>query len=113
MKEMVDSYTQQLQIRDEHIRRLESTDAVHAGEMGMLMARENEALKNENRMLRDKVSILEAEVNHMNASRPQEHEFSAVRAELENEKRVRFEQQSFDQSELMKQKNEWAEVYGN
>ena len=81
--------------------------------MGMLMARENEALKNENRMLRDKVSILEAEVNHMNATRPQEHEFSAVRAELENEKRVRFEQQSFDQNELMKQKNEWAEVYGN
>ena len=102
MKEMVDSYTQQLHIRDETIRRLESTDAVHQGEMGLLVARENEALKNENRMMRDKVAILEGEVNHMNATRPQEHEFAAIRAELENEKRVRFEQQSYENSELAK-----------
>ena len=57
----------------------------------MLVHRENEALKQENRMLRDKVAILEQELNHMNNTRPQEHELAAIRQELETEQRHRYE----------------------
>ena len=51
MREMVEDYSRQLEVRDQHIRRLE---AACDGEVAMLAQKEVEVLKQENRMLRDK-----------------------------------------------------------
>lgn len=59
MREMVDDYTRQLDVRDQTIRRLESQDQIQQNEMSMLVFKENEQLKIENRMLRDKVTLLD------------------------------------------------------
>ena len=40
---------------------------VHQNEMSMLVYKENEQLKQENRMLRDKVNLLDQELNLVNA----------------------------------------------
>ena len=42
MREMVDDYTRQLDVRDQTIRRLESQDQVQQNEMSMLVFKENE-----------------------------------------------------------------------
>ena len=62
MREMVESYTTQLELRDENIRRLEQTDFAQQSEVAMLIQKENEALKQENKMMRDKVHIIEQEL---------------------------------------------------
>jgi len=62
MREMVDDYTSQLDARDQAIRRLESNDIIQQNEVSMLVYKENEALKQENRMLRDKVNYLDEEM---------------------------------------------------
>jgi hypothetical protein len=67
MREMVDDYTRQLDVRDDTIKRLESQEMVHQNEMSMLVYKENEQLKQENRMLRDKVNLLDQELNLVNA----------------------------------------------
>lgn len=70
MKEMVESYTTQLELRDETIQQMNKSDAVHQSEVTFLVQKENEALKQENRMLRDKLTILEEEINLVRNQRP-------------------------------------------
>ena len=45
MKEMVEDYTAQLEVRDLALRRLETQDFANRTEVQMMMQRENEALK--------------------------------------------------------------------
>ena len=49
--------------------------------MSMLVYKENEALKQENRMMRDKVAILEEELERLNQSRPHETDMRALQEE--------------------------------
>lgn len=83
MREMVDDYTRQLDVRDQSIRRLESQEMVHQNEMSMLVYKENEQLKQENRMLRDKVTLLDQEINLIHAQRVPDSEARAMREEIE------------------------------
>lgn len=62
MREMVDDYSRQLEVRDVAIRRLESQEVAQQNEMSMLIYKENETLKQENRMLKDKITILDQEL---------------------------------------------------
>lgn len=70
MREMVDDYSRQVELRDNTIRQLQSSEASRQQEISMLVYKENENLKNENRMLRDKVQILEEEIHHMAGNDP-------------------------------------------
>ena len=56
---MVDDYSRQLEVRDTAIKRLESQDIAQQNEMSLLIFKENETLKQENVMLKDKIMILD------------------------------------------------------
>ena len=51
----------------------------------MLVYKENEALKQENRMLRDKATILDEEINRMNANRAFEADYRALQEEVDTD----------------------------
>ena len=59
---MVDDYSRQLEVRDTAIKRLESQDIAQQNEMSLLIYKENETLKQENMMLKDKIMILDQEL---------------------------------------------------
>ena len=59
---MVDDYSRQLEVRDTAIKRLESQDIAQQNEMSLLIFKENETLKQENVMLKDKIMILDQEL---------------------------------------------------
>lgn len=59
---MVDDYSRQLEVRDVTIKRLESQDFAQQNELSMLIYKENETLKQENSMLKDKIHILDQEL---------------------------------------------------
>jgi len=104
-----------------------SESAPRESEFETMYRRENETLKQENRMLRDRITQLSADMEHLSrdkASGPViealESENRRLRADLqdkESESRRQMEQmrgsmQDRDSS-TSKQKNEWAEIYGN
>ena len=84
--------------------------------------RENESLKQENKMLRDKVSdqALAGQQHQSSAIDAIESENRRLRADLEDKERE-FTRQNDQMRQLLiekdgiasKQKNEWAEIYGN
>lgn len=79
MREMVDDYSRQLDMRDQTIQQLQAqSDVVQQNEVSMLVYKENEALKQENRMLRDKVAILDDELNRADANRGLEMDYRAL-----------------------------------
>lgn len=81
MREMVDDYSRQLEVRDVAIKRLESQDFAQQQEMSVLIFKENETLKQENLMLKDKIAILDQELIAF-SQRPSEQEFRSVHDEL-------------------------------
>ena len=108
--------------------RLQSSEAApRESEFETMYRRENETLKQENRMLRDRISQLSSEVDHLSrdkASGPViealESENRRLRSDLQDKERecqrvmdqLRGVLQDRDSS-TSKQKNEWAEIYGN
>ena len=111
MREMIDDYSRQLDLRDGTIRRLESQEMAQQNELSMLIYKENETLKQENTMLKDKVAILDQELMNFEATRPTEHQIRGLHDELARlnsilrEKDMQLETQNT-------QKNEWADIYG-
>ena len=66
-------------MRDQTIQQLQAqSDVVQQNEVSMLVYKENEALKQENRMLRDKVAILDDELNRADANRGLEMDYRAL-----------------------------------
>lgn len=80
--------------------------------MSLLVYKENEALKQENRMMRDKVTILEEELDRLNQTRPHETDMRALKEEAERLNRALIEKDTILERQIADQKNEWAEVYG-
>ena len=94
MREMVDDYTRQLELRDETIKRNESSFNQRA------MSQQIDELSHENRMLKDKNGKLSRDLDM------QLTECDRLRRDLQQKDR-QLDQQIADK------KNEWAEVYGN
>jgi predicted RNase H-like nuclease (RuvC/YqgF family) len=80
MREMVEDYSRQLEVRDQHIRRLE---AACDGEVAMLAQKEVEVLKQENRMLRDKVAHMSDEIAHLGAGAASDANYRALQDEVD------------------------------
>lgn len=112
MREMVDDYSKQLELRDQTIRQLhQQNDVVHQNEVSILVYKENEALKQENHMLRDKVLILEDEINRSNQQRPSNQDYRAIQDEVDRLTRVLVDNDRQTEMQLNNQKNEWADIY--
>ena len=78
----------------------------------MLVFKENEQLKIENRMLRDKVTLLDQEINLINAQRVPEGEHRAMRDEIDRLNQMLHDKDALTDKQMNDQKNEWAEIYG-
>lgn len=107
MREMVDDYSRQVELRDNTIRHLQNSEAARQQEISMLVYKENETLKHESKMLRDKVQILEEEIHHMAQNDPR-----PLHAEIDRLNRILSEKEVQYNREMADQKNEWAEIYG-
>ena len=113
MREMVDDYSKQLDVRDQAIQQLQSqSDVVQQNEVSMLVYKENEALKQENRMLRDKVTMIDEELARVTAGRGPEGDFRALQEENERLNIALMEKTRQADKQLEEQKNEWAGIYG-
>mmetsp|Transcript_17817 Transcript_17817/g.30206 ORF Transcript_17817/g.30206 Transcript_17817/m.30206 type:complete len:344 (+) Transcript_17817:115-1146(+) len=111
MREMIEDYTGQLDIRDQTIRQLEQQDIVAQNEVSMLIYKENEALKQENRMLRDKVGHQDEELARANVARGFEAESRVLKEDVERLNRALLERERLAERQLLDQKNEWTEIY--
>ena len=109
---MVEDYSRQLDARDQQIQRLESNEMIQQNEVSMLVYKENEALKQENHMLRDKLAILDEEVNRLNVGRVMEADLRALREENDRLNRQLIDKERSNDRDIVEQKNEWAEIYG-
>ena len=78
----------------------------------MLVYKENEALKQENRMLRDKVAMLDDEMNRVGANRAMEGDYRALQEENDRLNHALMEKSRQVDKQLVDQKNEWAGIYG-
>ena len=112
LREMVEDYSRQLDARDQQIQRLESNEMIQQNEVSMLVYKENEALKQENHMLRDKLAILDEEVNRLNVGRVMEADLRALREENDRLNRQLIDKERSNDRDIVEQKNEWAEIYG-
>ena len=112
LREMVEDYSRQLDARDQQIQRLESNEMIQQNEVSMLVYKENEALKQENHMLRDKVAILDEEVNRLNVGRVVEADMRALREENDRLNRQLIDKERANERDMAEAKNEWAEIYG-
>ena len=128
---MVQNYSRKIMAQEDTIRSLNQR-IEHAGNMAGadpdyegLLRRENEGLKSENQLMRDRVAELSREVdsgaqNVGGGSEALEAECRRLRSELQ-EKEREFLRQGDQMRQLVaekdqlvgKQKNEWAEIYGN
>jgi predicted RNase H-like nuclease (RuvC/YqgF family) len=106
MRDMVDDYTRQLQIRDDTIRALEAK-GYNSLQMGSLR-QEAEELRDENRALKDQVYQLNREVEK-GAAKNQ----ASLREEVDRLNRALIEKDRCIERQVADQKNEWAEIYGN
>ena len=79
MREMVDDYSRQLEMRDQTVQRLE---AEADPEVVMLAHREIEALKQENRMLRDKVGQLDNQLVQVSSAPVPDANYRALQDEV-------------------------------
>ena len=112
MREMVEDYSRQLDLRDNTIRELQNRDAQQQTEVSMLVYKENETLKQENRMLRDKVVILEDEINRFGNQQSFAQNTQALEEEIGRLNRILQEKEQVFDRDMADQKNEWAEIYG-
>ena len=127
---MATNYLRQIESKEDALRTLKSRleDTVsHESRSEVLSRRETEQLKSENRILRDKIAELSRELGNgqydrraPNALDALESENKRLRADIldkEKEYTRQFEQlralMSDRDSATNKQKNEWAEIYGN
>jgi predicted RNase H-like nuclease (RuvC/YqgF family) len=108
MREMVDDYSRQLEVRDQHIRRLE---AACDSEVAMLAQKEVEVLKQENRMLRDKVAHMSDEIAHLGAGAASDANYRALQDEVDRLSQLLMEKDRQLDREMADQKHEWAEIY--
>ena len=108
MREMVEDYSRQLEVRDQHIRRLE---AACDGEVAMLAQKEVEVLKQENRMLRDKVAHMSDEIAHLGAGAASDANYRALQDEVDRLSQLLMEKDRQLDREMADQKHEWAEIY--
>ena len=111
MREMVDDYTRQLELRDDTIRRLESSQAppVADGQVRMLR-QEIEDYKQENSMQRGKIMGLTKELEMVQSNSGSN---IALKNEIDSLNRQLMEKERFIDRQQADQKNEWAEIYGN
>ena len=63
-------------------------------------------------MLRDKVAILDEEVNRLNVGRVMEADLRALREENDRLNRQLIDKERSNERDIVEQKNEWAEIYG-
>lgn len=96
MKEMVDDYTRQLELRDDTIRNLERE--------GMQASNKEEVYE-----LRDKVVQLNREIDILGAGAATTKH---LKDEIERLNRQLLEKERYIDRQLQTQKNEWAEIYG-
>ena len=79
----------------------------------MLVYKENEALKQENRMLREKISMVEDELHRIASGNQQETgQIRALKDEVERLSHALMEKERMADREMADQKTEWAEIYG-
>ena len=97
MREMVDDYSNQLQLRDDQIRRFE-TDGFAAAD----------TYKNEALALRDKVASLNRQLDMASAGNS---ESQHLRDEVDRLNRMLHEKDRMLDSQMNNQKTEWAEIY--
>lgn len=98
MREMVDDYTRQLELRDETIRGLEKEGIQNMDgqrqEVGMLQA---------------KINQLNREIDVLQGDRSQ---VQHLRDEIDKLNRTLLEKDRYIDRQLQQQKNEWADIYG-
>lgn len=108
MREMVDDYTRQLELRDETIRKLENAQPQFNVKQ---MRQDIDTLNHENRQLKEKLNHLNRELDMQGQSQ------GARTAQLQDEcdrlNRVLMEKDRQIERQIADQKNEWAEIYGN
>lgn len=73
----------------------------------MLVYKENESLKNDNCILRDKCLLLENEIHHLQANDPR-----PFQEEIERINQLVHDKEMMLNREMADQKTEWAEIYG-
>lgn len=114
MKGYITDFQKQLDLRDDEIRnlnyQLEHTQNNNRDqEIAALLRKEIETYKAENRTLRDKVGMLNSEIDQLIKQR------SAKGAQKDLEGEVSHYRSLLNEKEqqIQKQKNEWAGIYGN
>lgn len=109
---MVDDYTRQLEIRDETIKRMESSQmqSSHNSNYTQQLRQEIEDYKHDNNMLRDKVTSLQRDVDHVSSGQGARQ--TQLKAEVDRLNQVLIEKDRFIEQQEADQKNQWAEIYG-
>jgi hypothetical protein len=98
MREMVDDYTRQLELRDETIRNLEKEGIQSI-----------DGQRQEVVMLREKIGELNREIDMLQAGQAQTQH---LKDEIEKLNRSLLEKDRYIDRQLQQQKNEWADIYG-
>lgn len=99
MRDMVEDYTRQLELRDETIKRFEQ-DNFHA----------IDSYKAEASTLRDRVAQLTRELDMTSGNAGRE---SQLRGEIEHLKTQLHDKDRFIDQQINNHKSEWAEIYAN
>jgi len=108
MREMVDDYTRQLELRQDTIKRLESN--VGAASEDPQLRQEVEGYRQENRVLRDKVNQMTREVEMLSQANGNRHQ--QLKDEVDRLNRTLLDKDRQLERQMAEQKNEWAEIYG-
>mmetsp|Transcript_15394 Transcript_15394/g.26017 ORF Transcript_15394/g.26017 Transcript_15394/m.26017 type:complete len:210 (-) Transcript_15394:296-925(-) len=112
MREMVDDYTKQLELRDETIKRLEDMKQSQVGQEQYTiqqLRQEMEDYRSENRALKDKVYNLTRQVEGQSSNL----QVQQLKDEIERLNRSLLEKDRYIERQIADQKNEWAEIYGS
>lgn len=109
---MVDDYTRQLEIRDETIKRMESSQmqSSHNSNYTQQLRQEIEDYKHDNNMLRDKITSLQRDVDHVSSGQGARQK--QLKEEVDRLNQVLIEKDRFIEQQEADQKNQWAEIYG-
>ena len=102
MREMVDDYTRQLELRDETIKSLEK-DGLH-----QMDGQQQEVI-----MLREKIADLNREIDVLSANQGAgQASTKHLKDEIDKLNRSLLEKDRYIDRQLQQQKNEWADIYG-
>ena len=111
MREMVDDYTRQLELRQETIKRLESNIGAPSEDPAAAQLREEvHNYRQENRVLRDKVNQMTREVEMLSQANGNRHQ--QLKDEVDRLNRTLADKDRQLERQMAEQKNEWAEIYG-